>query len=64
MNTVAHLQNCSLIAISSAKRVASLSLLSIIRGYLELGGDKVVLMHLGLEKHSRPGFVGGLIAFM
>ena len=51
-----------LIAISSSKRVSSLSLLSIKRGYLEVGEDKIVLLPIGLEKHSRPGFLGGPIA--
>ena len=50
-----------LVAISSAKRASSLSLLSIKKGYLEVSEEKVVLLPIGLEKHSRPGFVGGPI---
>ena len=45
-----------LLAFSSAKRLASLSLLIVKEGYLELGEQKVVLQPFGLEKHSRPGF--------
>ena len=48
-------------ALSSAKRLASLSRLIVKKGYLELGEQKVVLQPCGLEKHSRPGFVGGPI---
>ena len=50
-----------LLALSSAKRLASLALLIVKEGYLELGEQKVVLQPCGLEKHSRPGFEGGPI---
>ena len=50
-----------LVAVSCAKRVSSLSLLSIKSGYFDLSEDKIVLQPIGLEKHSRPGFVGGPI---
>ena len=50
-----------LLALSSAKRSASLSLLIVKEGYLELGEQKIVLQPCGLEKHSRPGFEGGPI---
>ena len=42
-----------LITISSSKRASSLSLLSIKRGYLEEGEDKIALLPIGLEKHSK-----------
>ena len=48
-----------LLALSSGKRIASISLLVVKKGYLELSEQKIVLQPCGLEKHSRPGFVGG-----
>ena len=51
----------TLLALSCAKRVSSLSLLTVREGYLEVSEDKIVLQPFGLEKHSRPDFIGSPI---
>ena len=51
----------ALLALACAKRISSLSLLTVREGYLEVCDRKVVLQPCGLEKHSRPGYVGGPI---
>ena len=41
-----------LLALACAKRVASLALLSLEDGYIQISESKIVLQPLGLEKHS------------
>ena len=45
--------------LAGAKRISSLSLLTVKEGYLEVGDKKVILQPCGLAKHSRPVYVGG-----
>ena len=52
------LKTVMLLALATGKRVSSLYLLSIKKGYIQFSDSKVVLQFDGLEKHSRPEFSG------
>ena len=52
------LKTVMLLALATAKRCSSLTLLSLKKGFCEFSDSLVRLQPIGLEKHSRPDLVG------
>ena len=50
-----------LVALASAKRVSSISNLTVRKGYMELSDSRIIMQPIALEKTSRPGYTARLV---